>query len=115
MDRANFNFLEMDDEERYCTDDGPFTGEAFLLHPDEAVAWTRQYKNGYADGPGREFHPNGNLAAEGEWSHGAQVGVHRQWYEDGTLKTEANYTGGMPRVKRFNPDGTPANRRAREG
>ncbi len=72
MDRANFNFLEMDDEERYCTEDGPFTGEAFLLHPDESVAWTRQFKNGYADGPSREFHPNGNLAAEGEWSYGAR-------------------------------------------
>ncbi|MFI5839929.1 toxin-antitoxin system YwqK family antitoxin [Catenuloplanes sp. NPDC051500] len=111
MDTISFDSLDMDDEDRYCTDAGPFTGEATTSYPDGSQYATQQFKDGFKDGPEREFHQNGRLAMEGEWKYGIQIGVHREWYEDGTPKTELDYTNGLPTVKRFNPDGTPAGRR----
>jgi antitoxin component YwqK of YwqJK toxin-antitoxin module len=111
VNRVDGNFLEMDNEERYCTGDGPFTGEAYITYWDESLYFVQQYKDGFKNGPGRQFHPDGALALEGEWLYGRRVGVHRRWYEDGALRSELDYSGdGLPTGNTFNPDGTPDRR-----
>lgn len=116
MKKFNFNFMEIDDEDRYCTDAGPFTGEAFTTHRDGWLHFTPEFKNGFKDGLEREFHADGTLAHEGTWFCAHRIGVHRSWYEDGTLKAELDCTGaGLPTVRRFNSDGSPsAGRRGAE-
>jgi antitoxin component YwqK of YwqJK toxin-antitoxin module len=75
----------------------PFTGEAEEYLAGHRVSLVT-YKDGFRDGPFREWYKSGVLRAEGTMRMESLSGEYKSWHENGVLATKKLHSadGGAP-------------------
>ncbi len=75
----------------------PFTGEVEEYLTGHRVSLVT-YKNGFRDGPFREWYKSGVLRAEGTMRMESPSGEYQSWHENGVLATKKLHSadGGTP-------------------
>jgi antitoxin component YwqK of YwqJK toxin-antitoxin module len=99
---------ELDDSLRLVHDGEPFTGELVNGYGDTLLS-LETYRDGFRDGPTREWHEDGTLKAEGTNRHGVAVGTFRRWHPNGRLAVEKQFddAGRLLGERRWDEDGGP--------
>lgn len=70
----------------------PFTGEAVEYDRDGKMVALTTYRNGYEDGPVKQWFPDGTLRVEGATSYGVgAVGLWKEWGPKGNLISEREF------------------------
>ncbi|GGZ80762.1 toxin-antitoxin system YwqK family antitoxin [Streptomyces echinoruber] len=76
--------VDIDYDHRLLYADEPFTGEAEEYLNGHRVSLA-MYKDGYPDGPYREWYEDGVLRAEGVMRMGLVSGEFKRWHPNGVL------------------------------
>jgi antitoxin component YwqK of YwqJK toxin-antitoxin module len=92
--RVNADNLDWDDDLRVL-DGTPYSGSAFLLHPDGSLAFEVTYRDGFEEGVCREWHPNGKLKLEWFAERGRATGRVEEWHPGGRVKSVGVYESGV--------------------
>ncbi|MGM1063909.1 toxin-antitoxin system YwqK family antitoxin [Saccharothrix sp. Mg75] len=99
----------VDDAQRVCHDDGPFTGEVEHRDGNGRLVGSNSYFEGISSGLQEEYHPDGRLRSRG-WTHmGVAVGDWYEWYPDGRSAAHHVFSdSGRPeQVERWDERGAP--------
>ena len=72
----------------YTHEGTPFTGVAFEVGTDGALAAETEYRGGLRAGLQRMWHPDGSVAAEGAFRAGSLHGNYQEWHLNGQLALE---------------------------
>jgi antitoxin component YwqK of YwqJK toxin-antitoxin module len=99
---------ELDDSLRLVHEGEPFTGELVNTYG-ETLIFLETYRDGWRDGPLREWYEDGTPKAEGMARHSLAVGTYREWHRNGRLAVEKlfNDKGRLVSEKHWDEDGTP--------
>jgi antitoxin component YwqK of YwqJK toxin-antitoxin module len=97
MNRVENELLKYDETSGGFFFDGEaFTGVGFALHPNGELQSEVSYKDGFFDGPSKEWSPDGKLVGEHHFRAGAAHGECRKWHANGNLAEEGTYEFGVP-------------------
>lgn len=77
LDDSEVDDSEVDDSLRLMYEGEPFTGELVNTYG-ETLTFLETYRNGWPDGPRREWYHDGTLKAEGMARHSVAIGTHRK-------------------------------------
>lgn len=69
----------------------PYSGSAYLLHPDGSLALRVTYRDGFEEGICREWHPNGELKREWFAGRGRATGKIEEWHAGGKIRSVGVY------------------------
>lgn len=92
--RVNDDDLDWDDDLRVL-DGTPYSGTAFLLHPDGTLAFEVTYRDGFEEGVHREWHPNGELKRTWFAERGRATGKVEEWHACGRIRSVGVYEFGV--------------------
>ncbi|QUQ70819.1 toxin-antitoxin system YwqK family antitoxin [Kutzneria sp. CA-103260] len=99
---------ELDDSLRLVYEGEPFTGELVNTYG-ETLIFLETYRDGWRDGPRREWYEDGTLRAEGMARHSVAIGTHQRWHHNGQLAVEKVFTdkGRLISEKHWDENGAP--------
>jgi antitoxin component YwqK of YwqJK toxin-antitoxin module len=110
MKRINDDLLDMTDELVYLYEGELFTGIGFELGLDNRIISEISYKNGFQEGPARDWYESGELQSEAYYKENSLHGASKEWYKNGKIKSEALYEFGVPlEYKEWDEDGKVVN------
>jgi antitoxin component YwqK of YwqJK toxin-antitoxin module len=105
--RINSDDTYLDQAQRLCHGDGPFSGELETTDADGRRLELANYHLGIEHGLQQEWYPSGQLKDEGVSKMGTAVGDWRSWYPDGKLARHIVFddNGAQIARKRWDQDG----------
>lgn len=68
-----------------------FRGFVTYYYKDGTVSKKEKYKNGYLDGPYKEYYPTGETKVDGVYNKGKRERVWKIYYKTGKIKTKGKY------------------------
>lgn len=109
MERVNADDLVQDEPERFLYNGERFTGEAVETNEDGTIIGLNTYRNGYEEGPQREWYPDGSLRSEYWVINGRITGEAREWHDNGRLAKLQHWNefGEMTAHEEWNENGEP--------
>ncbi len=106
--RINSDDVEWDESGRALVGNSYITGEVVEYDADGKLIARITYRNGWQDGPERQYYPDGSLKSEGFWVYGGRRGRRLFWHPNGQLADELEYDRGqVVRIGRWDEKGVP--------
>jgi len=68
-----------------------FKGFVTYFYPDGSISKKEKYKNGFLDGPYKEYYPTGEVKVEGVYGEGQKQRAWKIYYKTGKIKTKGKY------------------------
>lgn len=87
--------LDFDDNHRYVWEGEPFTGIGYEEQGGQLIS-EAEYRDGYQDGPSREWYPSGVVKSEKAYRYSTAHGVFSSYDEEGHLKERKLLEYGIP-------------------
>ncbi len=71
-----------------------FKGFVTYFYNDGSVSKKEKYKDGFLDGPYKEYYPTGELKVDGVFDKGVRERAWKIYYKTGKIKTKGKYRNG---------------------
>lgn len=98
--------IEFDEDMIYFHNGIRFTGIGYEDSPVRGLSEI-SYRDGYQDGPSRDWYPSGVLQSEWMFRYNVREGISREFDIGGSLISEEFYEHGiLVRSNKFDPDGS---------